>query len=549
MSMEEKANINHEAWMQKILAVSEVSKKEQPIRQKEEKQQVSHVSQPTSTGTIVLFIALFLLTLVPRFIFIFFLSAPENAGVGWNGDTYHHWQIGYLTYTTGLHHGFLRLWDLKGMEYFWGPLDPLLLTVLFALTGSSNIVIARLISTFFGSGSLLLLAILARRYWGNAVAIATFVFGICFPIAIQSDASGMLEPFGVFFMLLGIYFWPRRPLLTGIAWALATMVRAEAWLFSFGLIIGLFFTTEEAGKKRLAVVGWMTVILLYCKYLFDSTGNALYPVYWNFLANGLGTWADIEQQLTPLQAMIKPMLMLLGVLSGGILLLLVYKRPKSNLLLLLGFGNIFFVTAFMGFGHYIKGWEWWFPLIRFFVFPYIFLVMLLFVGVSKFMKFSKVFSTISLVVVTLFIIVLVQLTWSPLLFRFNQTVPEWDKSVSWGKAVGHYYTGGTVLFPEGDPNFTYTAVAYGHITGEHIVGEMFDPFYYIGQDEVFLHWDKHKKAIHSWLITNTIHLAVIRQDTKRYQVLIQKEPAAFEQLGVLTGGVYQVWKVYPERLQ
>jgi len=73
---------------------------------------------------------LLLIALLPRLIYLFAISNPENAGDGLYTDVYQHWQIAYLTKEIGLSHG-LRLWDLKGVEYFWGSLHPIVLVILF----------------------------------------------------------------------------------------------------------------------------------------------------------------------------------------------------------------------------------------------------------------------------------------------------------------------------------------------------------------------------------------------------------------------------------
>ena len=60
---------------------------------------------------------IFLIAFIPRIIYIYFLSNPNFTG--WYTDTFHHWQIAYLSKEVGFSHGFLRLWDFKGMEFFW----------------------------------------------------------------------------------------------------------------------------------------------------------------------------------------------------------------------------------------------------------------------------------------------------------------------------------------------------------------------------------------------------------------------------------------------
>lgn len=547
---ESKTSHPHDEWMQKILAVSEANKKEYAPHEKRIKEEVPEKEKhtPFAKGTMVLFLLLLILASVPRLYFIFFLSAPENAGVGWYGDTYHHWQIAYLTKEIGLSHGFLRLWDLKGMEYFWGPFHPVLMTIIFGITGWSNIVLTRLVSVFFGVGIIALLSLLANRYWGKSVGFATLIFSAFFPIAIFNDATGMVDGIGVFFLLLGVYLWPKRPVWTGIAFVLASMVRAEAWIFTFGLLVAVLFSKEHAQKKGFVWAAWGIGMAIYMKYLLSYTGNPIYPVYWNFLANALGAWADVVRPLTPLQQSVKPILMGLGVASAGVLGVILWKRPRSMLLLLLGFGNIFFVTAFMGFSHYITGWEWWFPYIRFFVFPYIFLGMLVFVSVWLLTRRRRMLAHISVIITAVAVLIGTQMTWGPIMVRFQETVPEWEKSVVWGKEVGKYYTGGTVLFPEGDPNFTYTTIEYGNVAGKHILGQMFDPFYYLGGEGTFTNWGKNRKEIFKWIKTNDIRLAIIGNDNKRYSEMIKREPELFEQVGKVPNSRYEIWRVYPEKV-
>lgn len=79
---------------------------------------------------------------LPRLLCLFIFSDPENPGLGAYNDVWHHWQIAYLTREIGLSApGGPRLWDLKGLDYFWGVLHPLLMVAVFDLTGSIDIAI------------------------------------------------------------------------------------------------------------------------------------------------------------------------------------------------------------------------------------------------------------------------------------------------------------------------------------------------------------------------------------------------------------------------
>src|SRR5207253_4652285 len=89
----------------------------------------------------------------------------------------------------GLSHG-LRLWDLKGVEYFWGSLHPIVLVIVFFVTGSTDIVLARIQSLAFGSLGVVLIFHLCRRYWNLSVAIAATAFAAIAPTSVFNDSSG-----------------------------------------------------------------------------------------------------------------------------------------------------------------------------------------------------------------------------------------------------------------------------------------------------------------------------------------------------------------------
>src|SRR5438309_3779619 len=144
--------------------------------------------------------------LVTRLGYLFFFADPQNAGDGFT-DAYHHWQIAYLTKEVGLSHG-PRLWDMRGWEYFWGPVHPLLMSLLFFATGSTSIVLARLLSLAFGTFGVALIFLLCRRYWGLGVAVFAGAFAALSPVAIFNDTAGMAEPIAIALLLFGIWLLP-----------------------------------------------------------------------------------------------------------------------------------------------------------------------------------------------------------------------------------------------------------------------------------------------------------------------------------------------------
>jgi len=318
--------------------------------------------------------------LLPRLYALFFLTDPQNPGDGWHGDVFHHWQIAYLTKEIGLWDpSGPRLWDLKGLDYFWGLIHPALLVILFYVSGSVDIVIPRLVSVFFGALAAVLVFSLCRRYWGLGVAIAAGLFAALLPTSVFIDATGFLEPMGIALVLLGIWLWPKGGLWTGVAWALAAMARAEAWIFSLGMLIAMNMRRPHQRQRFLATVAWLALIFAYMKVLYDRTGNPIYPVYWNLLANIFGKWVPVGA-LTPAQLAARPFLIALMLVGLGGLAWTLWRRPPSYMFLTFGFGYLAYTGLSLGLTSYIKNWESWFWQERFFLFPYEFAGVLLAVG-------------------------------------------------------------------------------------------------------------------------------------------------------------------------
>lgn len=210
-------------------------------------------AQPLHWGWTV---ALAVAAAIPRLLYLFVFSDPENPGVRRYGDVWHHWQIAYLTKEIGLSApGGPRLWDLKGLDYFWGILHPLLMVAVFDITGSIDIVLNRLVSLAFGVGVVVLAFHLCRRHWGTQTALGGALIAVFLPTSVMNDASGMLEPLGVALCLFGLWAWPRRAgFWAGLAFGLATMARAEAWIFSLGMIVAAFLRSHGR-DQRFALVG------------------------------------------------------------------------------------------------------------------------------------------------------------------------------------------------------------------------------------------------------------------------------------------------------
>ncbi len=515
--------------------------KAQEILDKENEFKKEKESKEFSIKTPLYFLlALFLVALLPRLYVLFFVTQPQNAGVGWYNDTYHHWQIGYLTYSVGLKHGFLRLWDFKGMEFFWGLLHPLTLVLLFKLTGTVDILVSRLLSSVFGAINIVLLFQILRKYFNLNTALAASLIAIFTPVVLFTNTVGMQEEIGIFLLFSGFLVWPRRPALFGILLALAGMVRAEYWVF--GLVLVAITTVKERHLDRdiPLLFGYGVPTLLYMKYLLDWTGNPIYPIWWNFMGNMAGEWANMAVSLNSFQVQTKLIFQILFVLGLIIALIVFIRKPKYYLFSLLGLGNIMLIALMFGFSAYIWGYipRYWVD--RLMLLPHIYIGAFFSAFLLYFLpkKWPKIVY-ISWPLVILILLVSFSL-WKPILRYYNPSREIWKNEQELASAVASYYKSGSVLIPEDKPVLTYSLVRYHNIKGPNLVGQMFDPFYYMKGDP-FADWEENKKIIFDWIKEYDIKLMAFYPDRERYNKLIEKEPNSFNLLS--EGGSIKVYEV------
>jgi hypothetical protein len=481
--------------------------------------------------------AVWAVALLPRLFALFFLTDPENPGDGWHGDVYHHWQIAYLTKEIGLWDpSGPRLWDLKGLDYFWGLVHPALLVALFYVTGSIDVVIPRLASVFFGALTVVLVFSLCRRYWGLGVAIAAGLFAALLPTSVFIDATGFLEPMGIALVLLGIWLWPKRGLWTGVAWALASMARAEAWIFSLGMLVATYFRRAHRQQRLLATVAWIVLILAYMKLLLDRTGNPIYPVYWNLLANIFGKW-EFAAGLTPEQMAARPYLIALMVVGLTGLGLTLWKRPPSYMFLSFGFGYLAYTGLSLGLTAYLKSWESWFWQERFFLFPYEFAGVLLTVALlwAAPRRLGRRVLPAAWAAIIL-VLGAAQLEWAPINDLYGATRVTWTESQGAAFQLMNVYNqaayrGSVLNIPPDKPAMFYAMVEYHGLQGRNVVGQLYDPFYYFPGFSYADHRDVGGALMQCWLASTHTRLWAIDPAKSQYVQVVADHPEWFSQVG------------------
>lgn len=491
-------------------------------------------------------VGIFLLALLPRLYFLFFVSNPENPGLGWYNDTFHHWQIAFLSKEIGFSRGFLTLWDLKGMEYFWGLLHPLVLATLFTLTGSIDIIIPRLVSVVCASASIVLLFFILRRYFNLHVALAGILLAIVNPVANFADSAGMQEPLGFFLLLLGLFLWPRHVFWTGMAWGFAGMVRAEYWVFGAGLVAISYLSKETSEKKIVLSLGWLIPSLSYMKYLLEKTGNAIYPIYWNFLGTAAGEWmadrAPYSNEIV-IQWIARVVFLLAGLVSIWIL----RKRHQSYLFLLLGLANILLLGFMLGFSSYILGVQARILIGRLVVVPYIYLgvfASILFLYQLPKLPSRTLFLSLGWVAI-LASAGLLQLAWKPVLSYYEERTPRWDAEKKAAEEIALHYKGGAIVIPESRPSLTYTLARYQGITAENLQSQMYDPFFYFEDDDPFANWTQNRQVIADWIDKLDVRMLVFYANRATYKEMVLREEGWFRHVGTVLDGkavIYEVTK-------
>jgi hypothetical protein len=492
-------------------------------------------------------VALAAVAAIPRLLYLFVFSDPQNPGVHRYDDVWHHWQIAYLTKEIGLSapNG-PRLWDLKGLDYFWGILHPLLMVAIFDVTGSIDIVLNRLVSTTFGVIVVVLVFHLCRRYWGTQTAVAAALIAVFLPTSVMNDASGMLEPLGVALCLFGLWAWPRRGgFWAGLAFGLATTARAEAWIFGLGMVVAAFLRRHGWQQRIPLVAGFAGVMFLYMAVLQNQTGNAIYPLWWNFFANAAGKWVFVPVSAD--QASVRPALGALLIVSVIGLAWSLWVRPRSYMLMSFGFGYWVFVAGMLGFTAYLAQWVWWMPITRVFAFPYDFAGILLAVSLLWWVPRHLGRKTVPYAWVAIGVaLVLSQLAWLPIAKEFGPSEIEWRLVKAESEQLGGWYNtapygGHSLAVPQDRPDITYALARFGNVEGKHLVSEMYSPFAYLPAGYRYVdHESTVNSLVQCWLSEADIRMIAIQANDANMALAQQLNPGWFVTVGFMEEAQWKV---------
>ena len=500
--------------------------------------------------TLALGLGIFALAALPRLFVLFFVTDLDNPGVGWYNDSFHHWQIGYLSKEIGFSQGFLRLWDFKGLEYFWGLLHPLALAILFTATGSIEILVPRLLSLVSASVVVVFLFFLLRRYFNIHVALAGALLAAINPVAVFADTAGLQGPLATMFMMMGLVLWPRKPAWAGVAIGIAGMARAEYWVFGAGLVLLSWFAKEKEERKFAITFGWLIPTIAYMIYMHSHTGNVIYPVYWNFMANVAGTWTGgtpftVDAPFNTAELIVRwtSRFTLLAVLAVTVWVL--RKKPKSYLLILYGVGNIAFLCLYWGFGESVRGWGERGIYDRIFIVPYMYIgILVAVVLLHRRSGYRPSLPRLALGWTGILLIgLLAQAAWGPILRFYEGPKTLWETEKQLASDVASAHRAGAIAIPEDRMSLTYLLATKHGISAQNLQSQMYDPFFYFEEGDPFANWSDNRETVAEWFSRHDIQLLVFYGWKLNYQEMIQREPGWFRQIDTALGGQIEIYEV------
>ena len=476
---------------------------------------------------------------------LYLLTGTDAASLGWFMDTFHHWQVAFLSKDIGFQHDFLRLWDFKGMEYFWGLLHPLVLAALFAVTGSIDILIPRLLTVATGSLTTVLIFLLVRRYFGLPAAIGAFLLVAANPVVALADTSGLQEPLGITVLLAGLLLWPKHPIHAGILLGTAGMVRAEYWVFGAGLALAaILMEWRNYGHWALAL-GWAVPTALYMKYMLDYTGNPIYPVYWYFLGDAVGHWmgeGTLSSAVIAARWVSWASLPFLCIAALWVL----RRRPPHALLFLLGIGELIFLAVVFGLTAFGRGFLPELLLDRIFLLPHLYLgiflsaLLLSWLGKRNPKSLTQPLGWVAVIG----ILVGAQVLWLPIQSAYESRRSAWEQQVEAADVLAGLYQEGVVSIPENMPAITYILAWKHGIPAEGIEGQMYDPFSGM-QGDPFEQWGATEAELKAWLVNEDIQLIAFYADKENYQQMVLRMPEWFEFEGSILHEQIVVYRVRP----
>jgi hypothetical protein len=200
--------------------------------------------------------------------------------IDWNWDSYHHWQISYLSLHIGFRQG--RLWDLNGCEYIWGIVPHLIQSTLLFIFNTNSILLYRIFNLTSGSFNSVLVYKIGNNFYNPKIGLQSgFLFAV-FPIAAIFDITAMQDTIAITFLLSSLYLIKDYPFLSGLLLALSGQSRVELFLVGLIILLGYMFRERVSTNSQPFIIGYFVIFFIFGLHLYHQTGNPVYPLYYSF---------------------------------------------------------------------------------------------------------------------------------------------------------------------------------------------------------------------------------------------------------------------------
>ncbi len=197
----------------------------------------------------------------------------------WNWDSYHHWQISWLSLRVGFPQW--RLWDLNGCEYYWAIFPHLVESATMALSGSPGIQTFRLLNSILGGVNAALVYLVGRRYGSPRAGLWAGLLFAAFPVAAIFDVLALQDTMALTFLLASLYISRGKLFWSGVLLGLAGQSRTELLLVSVVVVVWVALIDRLSTERLPTVIGWLLVTGVASFYLYSQTGNPFYNLYWS----------------------------------------------------------------------------------------------------------------------------------------------------------------------------------------------------------------------------------------------------------------------------
>ncbi len=201
--------------------------------------------------------------------------------IDWNWDSYHHWQISWLSLNIGFPLG--RLWDLNGCEYYWAILPHLVEAWILGLANTASIQPFRLLNSGLGALNAGLVLLIGSKHFGARVGSWSGALFAVFPVAAVFDVLGLQDTIALTLILASLFMSNTRPFWSGILLALAGQSRNEFLLASAVLVFWICASERFETRRQPMLIGWVAVTGIAAWFTYGQTGNPFYGLYWNLV--------------------------------------------------------------------------------------------------------------------------------------------------------------------------------------------------------------------------------------------------------------------------